>query len=64
MFLLHKANMTVGSISLYIVSPFCPLKINTTTIKDTDQEAEIINTTKRMVSKIPMKSCSCLLQEM
>jgi hypothetical protein len=36
--------------------------INTTTIKDTNQKAEIINTTKRMVRKIPMKSCSCLLQ--
>ena len=31
----------------HIVSPICPLRINTTTIKDTNQKAEIINTTER-----------------
>jgi hypothetical protein len=35
-----------------------------TTIKDTDQKAEIINTTKRMVRKIPVESCSCLLSSL
>jgi len=42
----------------HIVSPICSLKIITTTMMDSNQEAEIINTTKRMVRKIPMKSCS------
>ena len=37
----------------YLVSPICPLKIKTTTIKDTDQEVEIINTTKETVEKPP-----------
>ena len=38
------------------------LVLTHTTIKDTDQEAEIFNATKRMVRKIPMKSGRCLLQ--
>ena len=32
------------------------------TNKDTFQKVEIINTTERMVSNIPMEFCSCLLQ--
>ncbi len=46
----------------YLVSHLCPLKFNITTIKDTSQKAEIINTTERMVHKTPMISSSCLLQ--
>jgi len=33
----------------YLVSPICPLKIKTTTIKDIIQKGEIINTTKRIL---------------
>jgi hypothetical protein len=39
-----------------------PYKINTITIMDTNQEAEIINTTERMVRDIPINLGICLLQ--
>ncbi len=35
-------------VHLHIVSPLCPLKINTTTIKETNQKAEIFNTSLSM----------------
>ena len=37
------------------MSPICPLKINTTIIKDTNKKDEIINTTRVGVSGICLK---------
>ena len=42
-------------VSIYLLSLY-------TTMMDTNQETEIINTTKRMVRNIPINASICLLQ--